>query len=868
MKAADLEKKLGKKKHKTTSELKQVISTRSDHNPNFCLFLGSGASCSSGIRTAGEMVQEWRSAVYKDMTGDIEERPVAQMQQWLSENQGDWYDQKREYASFIERIYPLRTNRRIFIETEVTDKIPSIGYAYLVRIAEVGHLRTIFTTNFDDLLNEAFYQLSAERALVCAHDSSVNTISIISHRTKIIKLHGDYLFDDLKNTHKETQNLDENMKEKLGEFLKEYGLIIAGYSGSDKAVTRTLVKMSQKDIYLRNGLYWCFRAGDEITDEALEILERPNCFFVITPGFDELMADLYSMLATEATPFNSKSASDRASNIIESYLQNDHLKSSKSTTIKKHLEALESDKNTSLISDLMKDLNSEKIASAGLSDKNFLVYLEIERALKDRNPELALVKLGEELAKTADRKFKDILLHRRYMCSARLNRFSEAKEAVKQMLILEPANYYVALGESSLLENRCDRIAYLEKLKASHPFSAPVLNQYAEELNDALEKRDKIRTGLRIDDVLATLKHSLDVDHSLGNQAWSMLFDFYSKTNSSSRSRDLLCDLVDKHLAQDAYDSKTTAMLLRFCRKFKTTDFKGKSLFIYLQEAYTNHFPREYAEHLDVFVDACIEFGEHRVLRPLLEEAREKEDLRDDPQFASLMMDVYYDVFHDLPGAILHGREFLKSNKKTSVEIKLIELYIENNETQKARELHIKLKGAIAHGRWLGLESNILEYEQRYQDAIDVIESMPDKRDFEERHTQTLSFLELKMGVAERAMKRCRDFLEKRSFSITFEGEIINYEYGKKMIGKSIDKKRVADVAERAESEMIKGVCYSLLGRDEDALKIFRQEAEKRFSRINDCLRWPAVSRHEKELRAIRDDLLKAKRCLTDLPKA
>jgi hypothetical protein len=96
----------------------------------------------------------------------------------------------------------------------------------LVRIAEAGHLRTIFTTNFDDLLNEAFYQLSAERALVCAHDSSVNTISIISRRTKIIKLRGDYLFDDLKNTHEETQSLDENMKEKLGEFLKEYGLII------------------------------------------------------------------------------------------------------------------------------------------------------------------------------------------------------------------------------------------------------------------------------------------------------------------------------------------------------------------------------------------------------------------------------------------------------------------------------------------------------------------------------------------------------------------------------------------------------------------------------------------------------------------
>jgi hypothetical protein len=313
MKAFDLERRLGRKKHKTTSELKHVISTRADQNPNFCLFLGSGASRSSGIRTAGEMVQQWRADIYKDLSGTHADCPVEQMKRWLSENASDWYDENREYASLIERIHPLPLNRRKFIETEVAEKIPSIGYAYLVRIAENGLIRTIFTTNFDDLLNEAFYQFSSERALVCAHDSSVQSISITSRRTKIIKLHGDYLFDDLKNIPKETQDLGENMKEKLGEFLKEYGLILAGYSGSDRSITHPMLDMCNKDVYLRNGLYWCFRGEDEITTEALEILQRANCFYVLTPGFDELMADIYTVLPNDATPFNAKLASDRAS---------------------------------------------------------------------------------------------------------------------------------------------------------------------------------------------------------------------------------------------------------------------------------------------------------------------------------------------------------------------------------------------------------------------------------------------------------------------------------------------------------------------------------------------------------------------------
>ncbi|MGH2567410.1 MAG: hypothetical protein ACRDGA_03655, partial [Bacteroidota bacterium] len=403
------------------------------------------------------------------------------------------------------------------------------------------------------------------------------------------------------------------------------------------------------------------------TKEALGILERPNSFYILTPGFDELMSDLYSILSTDATPFNSKLASDRASNIIETYLQNDHLKSSNSLTIRKHLEALQSDKHATLLSDLMKDLNAERIASAGLTDKNLLVVLEIERALKDRNPELALIRLGEELAKTADRRFKEMLLRRRFACSVRLNRFHEAKDAAKQMLNLEPANLYMSLNECSLIENRTERIAYLQQLKTRQPFSAPVLNQYAEELREALEKRDKVRGALRPDDVVAALRRSLEVDPSLENDAWSQLFRFYSQ-GSTTKNRELLGEIIDKHLAQDAFDSKTSAMLLRYCRKFKTLDYKGKSLFDYLSDAKKNHFPRDHAAHLDVMVDACIEFDMHRLLRPLLEEARDNEELKDDAQFAKIMMDVDYDVFRDLPGAISYAQEFLNTNKKVSVE--------------------------------------------------------------------------------------------------------------------------------------------------------------------------------------------------------
>jgi hypothetical protein len=866
MKASDLEKKLGKKKHKTTSELKQVVQVRPGQNPNFCLFLGAGASRSSGIRTASEMVNEWRTMVYRGLRDTTIDCSVEEMKEWLTANAPEWYDQQKEYSCLIERVYSTRANRRLCIENEVADKIPSIGYAYLVRIAEAGLLRTLFTTNFDDLLNEAFYQFSAERALVCAHDSSIDSISISSRRTKIIKLHGDYLFDDLKNTGPETDRLGDNMRVKFREFLKENGLIIAGYSGSDKSITRNLEELLEDPVYLRNGLYWCFRAEDNVNEAAIEILQKSNSFYVLTPGFDELMADFYSMSAKDTSPFSSKLATDRASRIIETYLQNAQLKATKSGTIKRHLEELESDKNASVLSDLLKDLNTEHLASSGLSEKNLLVFLEIERALKDRNPELALARLGDELFKAVDRRFKELLLRRQFQCCTRLNRFSEAKKAANQMLSLEPANFYMSLNECSLIEKRADRLKYLENLRVRHPFSAPVLNAYAGELIDALEHHDKLKAGTRMEDVVAILKRSLDVDPTLENDAWSQLFDFQSRQGSGAKVRDELSETVDKHLAQDAYDSRTSSILFRYCRKFKTTDYKSKPLFDYLQEAYTNHFPRDYAAHLEVFVDACIEFNAHRLLRPLLEDARQNEYLKDDPRFAVTMMDVYYDVFRDLAGGLSHGHEFLKRNNGTSVEVKVLRFYLRQGAPQKARELHKKLKGAIDTGRWLRLEAEILEYDGRYQDAIDAIESLPDRRDFDERFTTDLSFLELKMGAPAKAVKRTRTFLEERSFSASLWGEIINYEYGKKMDRRSIDKKRVSSVAQKTDDGMVKGVCHSLLDEDKEAINLFRAEAEKRFSKIEDCLRWPVVSRHQKELQAIRDDLVKAKRGLNDLP--
>ena len=210
----------GELKHKLRSEKDLInhIGIREEGASNYSLLLGSGASVTSGIRSAGELISEWKKDLFLQAKG--EDASIDNLDEYYEKECASWFNPINPYSSLFEKRYDLPSQRRRFIEMEVDNKLPSIGYAYLTSLIDEGFFNTIFTTNFDDLLNEAFYHFSNKRPIHCAHDSSVNGISITSKRPKILKLHGDYLFDDIKSTIRETESLEQNTKNKMIEFCK------------------------------------------------------------------------------------------------------------------------------------------------------------------------------------------------------------------------------------------------------------------------------------------------------------------------------------------------------------------------------------------------------------------------------------------------------------------------------------------------------------------------------------------------------------------------------------------------------------------------------------------------------------------------
>lgn len=140
-------------------------------------------------------------------------------------------------------------------------------------------------------------------------------------------MHGDYLFDDIKTTLRETESLEMNMKMKFQEFAKDFGLIVVGYAGNDRSIMDILTYLLQHEDYFKNGIYWCIRKGERsISVELKKLLWRDRVFFVEIDGFDELFAEINHKLNNGALPIDDAFLSRaHQETIIKELTENDRL---------------------------------------------------------------------------------------------------------------------------------------------------------------------------------------------------------------------------------------------------------------------------------------------------------------------------------------------------------------------------------------------------------------------------------------------------------------------------------------------------------------------------------------------------------------
>jgi hypothetical protein len=129
-----------------------------DTHPRPVLFLGAGASVKSGIPAVGDLIHMIARFGYCRAQGwDYRDRRPQQSDWivWLK-NQA-WHDvtapPEVTYPTLVEKILQPRQARKDFFSRALREGCrPSSGYNDMAELIAKGWIRTVLTTNFDDLV--------------------------------------------------------------------------------------------------------------------------------------------------------------------------------------------------------------------------------------------------------------------------------------------------------------------------------------------------------------------------------------------------------------------------------------------------------------------------------------------------------------------------------------------------------------------------------------------------------------------------------------------------------------------------------------------------------------------------------------------
>jgi hypothetical protein len=189
------------------------------------------------------------------------------------------------YSDVLETIAPDQAVRREYLAGFFEDKEPGPTHETLADLAKQGLVKVFITTNFDRLLERALQARGIEPTVVSSDADLAVGVPREHASCLVLKPHGDYLQQTIRNTPAELAALEPGITSELGAILARYGLVVLGYSGADEAIANALRARRS-----RYGLWWVSR-GDP-APAAAELVEATGGRLIRRDTASEFLADL------------------------------------------------------------------------------------------------------------------------------------------------------------------------------------------------------------------------------------------------------------------------------------------------------------------------------------------------------------------------------------------------------------------------------------------------------------------------------------------------------------------------------------------------------------------------------------------------
>lgn len=248
----------------------------------FALLVGSGISRSVQIPTGWNVALDLVRRIALLTDGVEPDDPLS----WFETQSGGV-----SYSDLLEQLAPNAADRRNLLngyfeptheEREQGVKAPTRAHRAIAQIVADGYVRVIVTTNFDRLLEAALRGAGVEPVVISSAAAAAGATPLAHSRCTLVKVHGDYLDPDLKNTISELDHYDAVIDRLLDRVFDEYGLVVCGWSGEwDEALRAALLRAPNR----RYGVWWA-RVGS-LGDRAAQLVAHRGAIEVPIIGADE-----------------------------------------------------------------------------------------------------------------------------------------------------------------------------------------------------------------------------------------------------------------------------------------------------------------------------------------------------------------------------------------------------------------------------------------------------------------------------------------------------------------------------------------------------------------------------------------------------
>lgn len=268
----------------------------------FAILLGSGISRSAGIPTGWEV------------TLDLVKRIAVMEGEDASSDPAAWYrtkfDKEPEYSALLDTLAKSPAERRAILHSlfEPTDdereqglKLPTKAHRAIAKLVASGHVRVIVTTNFDRLVELALQDEGVTPTVISTADAVKGAAPLVHQKCVVVKLHGDYLDDRIKNTKDELSSYDHELDGYLDRVLDEFGLVICGWSGDWDFALRAAIERCKSRRYTT---YWAAKGKPSERAERLITLRSAQVMQIESADafFEDVADKVASLEELNASP--------------------------------------------------------------------------------------------------------------------------------------------------------------------------------------------------------------------------------------------------------------------------------------------------------------------------------------------------------------------------------------------------------------------------------------------------------------------------------------------------------------------------------------------------------------------------------------